>query len=149
MARGDLTVFEELSLDLGKAYHNFSSHTLKLALIDNTSAPTAADTTPTWGDYSANEVSGTGYTAGGATLSGVTWTEASGVATLDDTGNVTWSQNGAGPTNIYWAILYNDSQTSPADPALCFLDMGGPVSLQDGDVSIQWNASGILTVTVS
>ena len=147
MARGDLTVMEEFALDVGKEIHNFSSDTLKLALIDNTAAPTAADATPTWSDYSANECSGTGYTAGGATLSGVTWTEAGGVATLDDTGNVTWSQNGAGPTDIYYGILYND--TAASDNVIAFIDMGGPVSLQDGDVSVTWNASGILTVTVS
>lgn len=147
MAQGDLTVFEEFSLELGKGTFDFTSDTIKVGLIDNTSAPTAADATPVWGDYSGNEVSGTGYTAGGATLSGVTYTEASGVATLDDTGNVTWSQNGAGPTDIYYAVVYDDDAAS--DEAICFIDMGGPVSLQDGDVSITWNASGIVTVTVS
>jgi hypothetical protein len=147
MAAGDLTVFEEFSLDIGKGVHDFTSDSLKLALIDDTLAPTAADATPTWSDYSANEVSGTGYTAGGATLSGVTYTEADGVAKLDDTGNVTWSQNGAGPTDAYYAVLYNDDAAS--DQAICFIDLDGPVSLQDGDISVTWNASGILTVTVS
>jgi len=147
MAQGDLTVFEEFALDIGKGVHDFTSDTLKLALIDDSLAPTAADATPAWGDYSANEVSGTGYTAGGKELTGVTFTEASGVATLDDTGNVTWSQNGAGPTDIYYAVLYNDDAAS--DQAICFIDMGGPVSLVDGDVTVTWNASGILTVTVS
>ena len=147
MARGDLTVFEEFALDIGKGVHDFTSDTLKLALIEDTSAPPAADATPAWGDYSANEVSGTGYTAGGEELTGVTFTEADGVATLDDTGNVTWSQNGAGPTDIYYAVLYNDDAAS--DQAICFIDMGGPVSLVDGDVTVTWNASGILTVTVS
>ena len=121
--------------------------TFKVGLIDNSTPPTAADATPRWGDYSGNEVSGTGYTAGGATLSGTSTAEASGVTTFDDTGNVTWSQNGAGPTNVYWAILYND--TAASDQAVGFLDMGGPVSLQDGDISITWNASGILTTTVT
>ena len=147
MAAGDLTVFEEFAVDIGKGVHDFTSDSLKLALIDDTLAPTAADATPTWSDYSANEVSGTGYTAGGATLSGVTYTEADGVATLDDTGNVTWSQNGAGPTDAYYAVLYNDDAAS--DQAICFIDLDGPVSLQDGDISVTWNASGILTVTVS
>ena len=149
MARGDLVVFEEFSLNLGDAYHDFSSHTLKLALIDNTTPPTAADTTPLWGDYSGNEVSGTGYTAGGNALTGLSWTESAGVATLDDTVNVSWTQNGAGPTNIYWGILYNDSQTTPVKPAICYIDMGGAVSLQDGDVTVTWHTSGILTVTVT
>ena len=132
--------------ELLQAKHDFTAstgHTFKLALYTNSASFTAATT-----DYTTtNEVSGTGYTADGYALTGLTYTEASGVATLDDTGNVTWSQNGAGPTDIYWAILYNDSAAS--DEAIGFLDMGGPVSLQDGDVTINWNASGILTVTVT
>jgi len=147
MARNDWVTFEEFSLDLADGEHDLGADTFKVALIDNSTAPTAADATPRWGDYSANEVSGTGYTAGGATLSGTGVSEAGGVTTFDDTGNVTWSQNGAGPTDIYWAILYNDS--AAADQAIGFLDMGGAVSLQDGDVTITWNASGILTITVT
>jgi hypothetical protein len=147
MARGDLTVFEEFALTIGEKKIAFGADTFYVALIDNTTAPTAADATPVWADYSANECSGTGYTAGGAALTGISWTEAAGVATFDDTANVSWSQNAAGPTDIYYAILY--SGTSTNDDCVCFIDMGGPVSLADGDVSITWNASGIFTVTVS
>ena len=147
MAQGDWVTFEEFALDIGKGVHDFSSDTLKLALVDDTITPAADDGTPVWGDYSANEVSGTNYTAGGATLSGVTYTEAAGVATLDDTGNVTWSQHAAGFTDAYWAILYNDDAAS--DQAIGFIDLAGPVSLVDGDVNVTWNASGIITVTVS
>ena len=147
MARNDWVTFEEFSLDLADGEHDLGADTFKVGLLDDTTAPTAADGTPRWGDYSANEVSGTGYTAGGATLSGTAVAEVGGVTTFDDTGNVTWSQNGAGPTDIYWAVLYNDS--AAADQAVGFLDMGGAVSLQDGDVTITWNASGILTITVT
>jgi len=153
MARGDFTVYEEFALTLGTESFNFSSDTLKLGIVDNTLTPTAAtpaadDTTPTWGDYSANEVStGGGYPAGGKTLTGVTWTEAGGVATLDDTGNVSITQDAGGFTDGYWGILYND--TSATDQAIGFLDLGGPVSEAAGDITITWNASGILTVTVS
>lgn len=148
MARGDLTVFEEFTKTIGEKKIDFANDTIKVALIDNAATePAAAAETPTWSDFSGNECSGTGYTAGGETLSGVTWTEAAGTATLDDTGNVTWSQNGAGPDDIYWAIVYSDTATN--DDCICFIDMGGPVSLQDGDVSITWNESGILTVATS
>ena len=41
MARGDFTVFEEFADQLGKELHNFSSDTLKLAIIDNTVTPAA------------------------------------------------------------------------------------------------------------
>jgi hypothetical protein len=147
MARGDLTVFEEFALTIGEKKIAFGVDDFKVALIDDTAAPTAADATPTWSDYSANEVSGTNYTAGGYTLTGDSWTEAGGVATFDDTGNVTWSQHASGPTDIYWGILYSD--TSSNDDCICFIDMGGPISLVDGDISITWNASGIFTITVS
>jgi hypothetical protein len=149
MAQGDWVTFEEFSLDLVNGVHNLGSDTLKVALIDNAATePVAGTATPEWAaDFSGNEVSGTGYTAGGETLSGTSTAEAAGVATLDDTGNVLWSQNAAGPTDIYWAILYND--TAASKECIGFLDMGGPVSLVDGDVTITWNASGILTVTVT
>ena len=148
MARNDWVTFEEFSLDLANKVHNLGSDTFKVALVDETiPVPVAGSVEPEWTDFSGNEVSGTGYTAGGTALTGVSTSEAAGVTTFDDTVNLTWSQNGAGPTDIYWAILYNDSAASKE--CVGFLDMGGPVSLQDGDVSITWNASGILTVTVS
>ena len=144
MARGDFTLFDEFVDQLGEEGHNFSSDTLKLGIIDNTAAPTAADATPTWADYSANEVSAAGgYVANGISLTGVTWTETGGTATLD-ANNIALSQNGSGFTNGYWGILYND--TNPTDMAIGFVDLGGPVSEQAGPVNINWNASGIATV---
>jgi len=147
MAQGDLTVFEEVAEMIGEEVFDFENDTLKLGLIDNSAAPTAADATPRWADYSANEV-GTGgnYTANGETLANVSYTEADGVATLD-ADNVQFAQDGSGFTDAYWAIIYDDSATN--DEAICFIEMGGPVSEQAGPVNINFNASGILTVTVS
>jgi hypothetical protein len=148
MARGDLTVFEEASLDFMNGVHNLGSDTIYVGLIDDTTAPTAADATPRWADYSANEVSTAGnYTANGVALTGTGSSEAAGVATFDDTGNVSISQDASGFTDAYYAIIYNGDATN--DEAIAFVDLGGPVSEQDGDVSITWNASGILTITVS
>ena len=148
MARGDLTLFEEFADQLGEEGHNFASDTLKLGIIDNTTAPTAADETPAWADYSENEVgTGGGYVAGGIALTGVTWAEVSGVGTLDDSGNISLAQNGSGFTDGYWGVLYND--TNATDMAIAFLDLGGPVSEQAGPININWSASGILTVTIT
>jgi hypothetical protein len=147
MAQGDVTVFEEFAEMLGQKIFNFDSDTLKLGIIDNTTPPTAADATPRWGDYSANEVSTAGgYTANGETLTTVSWSEADGVATLD-ADNVSLSQDGSGFTDGYWGILYDD--TASNDEAFAFVELGGPVSEQAGPIAINWNASGILTVTVS
>jgi len=149
MATNDLTIFQEFADQLGEEKHNFSSDTLKLGLIDNTTPPTAADSSPTWSDYSGNQVgTGGGYPANGITLTGVTWEEAAGEATLDDTGNISLSQDASGFTDAYWGILYNDAD-AVNKYAIAFLELGGPVSEVAGDVAINWGDDGILTVTVS
>jgi len=148
MARGDWTTFEEFSVDLGNGVHNLGSDQLKLLLIDNTTPPTAADATPRLADYVGNEVSTAGgYPANGIALTGEAFAEAGGVATLDDTGNISLAQDGSGFTDAYWGILYND--TAAADQAIGFVDLGGPVSEQAGVISITWNAGGILTGTIT
>ena len=147
MATGDVTIFEEFVDQIGEEKHNFDSDTLKLGLIDNSTPPTAADATPTWSDYSGNEVSTAGgYTSNGETLTTVTWQEASGTATLN-ADDVSLSQDGSGFTDAYWGILYNDTEAT--DMAIAFVELGGPVSEQAGDITISWNATGILTIAVS
>lgn len=138
MAQGTLTTFEEFRKNIGDGSHNLSSDSFKIMLITNTVVPTAADATPDSADYT--EVSGTGYTAGGAALT-TTYTEAGGVATFKHTGGtISWAKNAAGPTNIYYAIIYNATQTGTKD-AVAFIDMtsdGGttPISLQASTINI-------------
>ena len=65
----------------------------------------------------------------------------------DNVGDIALAQDAVGFTDGYYGILYNDSATNKN--AIGFIDLGGPVSEQAGPVNINWNASGILTVTVS
>jgi hypothetical protein len=137
MAKGDVVLFNEFLFDCGKAVHNFSTATLKLGIIDNTTAPARDDATPRWADYSANEVATTGnYTANGETLTTVAFAMTSGIPTLtaDD---VVVLENASGFTDGYYGILYNDSATN--DEAIGYVDLGGPESEQAGDVSVEWN----------
>lgn len=149
MAKGDLTIFEEFANDLGLSKYNLNTDTLKLMLISTAAASVAASTaTPTYSDFSGAEMaSGNGYTTGGATVASTSYVEASGVGTLDGN-NVTWSQNASGFTTARTAILYDFTHASSV--AICKVDLGSTnVSLQDGDVSVNWSSSGILTITVS
>lgn len=149
MAQGDLTLFNELSLELMSSTHNLASggNTIRVALI--TTLPTASQTTPTLSDFT--EVSGAGYTAGGediGTNQSVTVVSGS-TYRYDSTTNPSWSQNGSGPTNVIAALIYNDTDAS--DKAMGFVDMTTdngttPISLQAGNISITWNASGIFTL---
>lgn len=159
MAQGTFTLFNEFSKSIGDGRLDLDTHTLKFALISTTTTATAA--VPCWGsggstNLSTNEVSGgTSYVAGGKSLSSVTWTQSGGVATLDASdlsGANKWAQDVAGPTNIKTGILYSDSATNK--DCIGFMDMtadGGTtaISLQAGDISVTWNASGILTHTVN
>ena len=152
MATGDLTVFEEFADEIGEKIHALGSDTLTVGIIDNTTPPTAADATPRWGDYSANQIgTGGGYT-GPVDLTGSTYTEANGVATLA-ANSFTISQNASGQGSVTaWGILYNNTATN--DEAIAFIELG-VIDITAGDLVIKFNnvASGspgtILTTTVS
>jgi hypothetical protein len=137
MAKGDVFLFQETMLRAFKKELDLSTDTLKLAIVDDTITPAPDDTTPTWSDYSANEVATTGnYTAGGETLTTVAIAMASGIATLtaDD---VTVLEHASGFTDGYWGIIVDT--TASGTPALGVVDLGGPASEQAGDVSVEWN----------
>jgi len=153
MATGTFTLFEEFADNLGEKYHNFASDTFKFGIINNTSAPTAAQASPTWGDFSANQIgTGGGYTAP-VSLTGVTYTEANGDATFA-ANSFTISQNASGQSSVTaWGILYNDTDTTGPDAAIGFVELG-TIDITAGDLVIKFNnvASGspgtVFTVSV-
>jgi hypothetical protein len=64
--------------------------------------------------------------------------------TFDSSTNPTWAQNASNGTGAYWAIIYN--YTDAAKDALAFVDLGGPVDMTAGDLTITWNGSGLFTI---
>jgi hypothetical protein len=145
MATGDVTWFnasKELDYFAGWA----TTDDIKLAILDNTTAPTAATATPALGDFTEVGAAGS-YTAGGTSIGTWTagWSEAAGTATFDSGTNPTWAQNGSNDTDAYWGLLYNDTQAG--DPAFAFVELGGPVDMSAGSLTITWNVSGIATLT--
>ena len=150
MAQGDLLFFNDFVDDLGKGKHVLGTDTIKFALVSNSTVPAVTTADPCFGaggttNFASTEVSGTGYTSGGEDIS-ATFSTTTDTGTLDGTGP-SWSQNGAGPTNIRWGIIYNDSATNK--DCIAFVDMGGgsDISLQDGDISYTFHGSGIGTIT--
>lgn len=88
-----------------------------------------------------NEVTGTGYTAGGEALTGVTFAISGGTITWD-AGDVTWT--GSTITNAAAAVIYNTSEAN--DPLIAYVDFGGNFSTTSGTFQIVWNASGVFTL---
>ena len=109
--------------------HNFTTgtgDTYKLALYDNSASFTAATTAYT----ATNEVSGTGYSAGGGTLTNVTPTS-SGTTAFIDFDDLTFS---TATITARGALIYNSS--AAGDPAVCILDFGGDKTSTAGDFTI-------------
>ena len=100
--------------DIVQGGQNLSSNTLKMALYDGfaTLGPTTTVYTTT------NEVTGTGYTAGGATLTGVTIaTDVTTNTVYIDFNNVSWP--GASFT-ARGALIYNSTQSNKSIAVLDF-----------------------------
>ncbi len=113
--------------DLIKGVHNFGTNTFKVALSNGT--PSAAHAT-----LSQITELGTanGYTAGGATTTIGGTTQSSGTITITATDPAAWTASGAGITFRY-AVLYNDTPTSPADPLISYWDNGSSTTVTAGN----------------
>lgn len=150
MAQGDLVVFNVAKEWLMDGTFDLDTNTFKCAVLDNTAAPTANTATPTLADFTEVGAAGS-YTAGGTALT-MTWTQGTGTGadtiTLDSTVNPTWAQNGSNDTDAYWGLVYQTgTHNTVVNAALCYIDLGGPVNMQNGDLTITFNANGIFTLS--
>lgn len=148
MPSSTFTFFHDFSEQIGKAVHDFSTHSFKVALTNT--APVASTNT-VLADITQISATG-GYTAGaggGYTLDGETWAQSSNVAKLTITDEVITASGGnVGP--FRYAVIYNDTATSPADALVGFLDYGSALTLADTEsLTLDFDATnGVLTLTV-
>lgn len=119
------TKFYCYSQDVGRKLHNLNSDTLKL-LLTNT-APVLTNTVK--GDIT-EITAGNGYSAGGPTITGTSFSQTSGVAILHGTSVVVTASGGSiGP--FRYAVVYND--TAAADNLIGYIDHGAAITLADGE----------------
>ncbi len=121
--------------DLFKGYHDFTADVMKLALYTSSATLSTATTA-----YSAtNEVSGTGYSAGGATVTcnGVT---ISGETIYIDFQDVAW----VGATFTARGALLYSTQTnggSGTTDAIMVLNFGVDKTVSGSTFTVQWPAA--------
>lgn len=117
--------------ELLEAVHNFKNSggsTFNLALYTSSATLNASTTA-----YStSNEVSGTNYTAKGASLTRVDPSTSSTTA-LTDFADLTFSN---ATVTANGALIFNDSASG--DPAVCTLAFGGDKTSTAGDFTIQF-----------
>ena len=108
--------------------HDFTASTgdsFKLALYTSSATLGASTTAYT----TSNEVTGTGYTAGGGTLTNVTPTS-SGTTAFTDFADLTFS---TATITARGCLIYNDDES---DKAVAVLDFGGDKTSTAGDFTI-------------
>jgi hypothetical protein len=95
-----------------------------------------------------NEVTGVGYTAGGATVGSVAVAYNTGTNVLSfDGADVTWSSS---TITARYAVLYDSTPASDATrPLIGYVDFGADVTSTAANFAVVWDAAGIATVTVS
>ena len=115
---------------------NLAANTYKMALYTSTATNDKTTTA-----YSAtNEVTGTGYVAGGTTMAGFT------VSISTDTAYIDWTTDPSWTTATITAascLIYN---SSVANQALCVIDFGGNFTATAGTFTVQLPAPGLTAV---
>lgn len=115
-------------VELMTATHNFTASTgdtFKIALYTSSATLGASTTAYT----TSNEVVGTGYTAGGNTLTNVTPTS-SGTTAFTDFADTTWT---TATITARGALIYNSSKSNKA---VCVLDFGSDKTSTAGNFTI-------------
>lgn len=143
MANGDFTLHNKFKDELAKGNVNLAADTFHVMLLSGWTPN--IDTDNFWSDISANEVSLTGYTAGGATIGTITVTrDDANDRVLWDFADVVWASLAAGTVTraavVRWtgvastSVIVGNIEITGSDP-------------NGTDYTLQIGANGILIVT--
>jgi hypothetical protein len=144
-------VFPQWELGAASKLQNLAAtDTLKVALSNAagpiTLATAGVQAAKLFTDWTANvtpEITGTGYTAGGATLASQTVT-VSGNVTTWTTANPSWA---SATFTANQAIFYDSSAGTVQ--LICFWDFGGAIPVTASTFTLTVSGSGLLTATAS
>lgn len=142
MAEGDITVYNNYKTALfdGTA-PDLDTDTIKVALVSGYTPD--IDLHDFWDDVSASEVSGTGYTAGGETLSVTVSQDDTDDEGVFDATDVTWTGLDVGTPSH--AVIYHDTGTPSTSTLICYMEI--TTASNGGNYTISWNTEGILNAT--
>ena len=123
--------------ELYEGIHDLIDDTIKIALF-NANADLTASTTA----YSTNqEVTGTGYTAGGNTLTGAT-VRSSGTTAYVSFDNTSWS---SASFTCRGALIYNSSK---ANRSVAVLNFGSDKIVANGTLTIEFPSNDVTSAII-
>jgi len=120
--------------------------TIKVALCTSTYTPNQ-DTHTYFSDIT-NEVSGTGYTAGGESLGSKTLNyDASSNVLSMRAATTSWT---TATFTARYAVIYKSTGSASTSPVLGYVDFGGDQTVSSGTFNIAWDSTdGVLKITAS
>ena len=126
---------------------DWDSDTIKVALVSSAYTPNQ-DGHDYWDDVVTNEVAGTGYTAGGKTLTGKTVTYDAGTNTVKfDADDASWPNS---TITARYAVVYDDSGATAGQKALiAYFDFTTDRASSNGEFVIRWGADGVFSATAA
>ena len=130
--------FQDFVEQLGKGIHQLhaAGHTLKVYLTNDTPDAALDAVKADLAEITAQN----GYPAGGVDIQ-QDYTESGGTGTLTAV-DVVFTASGGSFGPFRYAVVYNDTPTSPADPLVCWWDYGSSISLNDGETfTVDFGAS--------
>ena len=129
----------QLALDLDLETH-------KVAMFTNSITPNfSTDTAYAVSPYNANEVSGTGYTAGGTALTTTTVTESPTGSIMWDAADTSWASSTI--SSARGALIYADALAG--NNAICLVNFGADYSTTSGQFLITWASTGIFAADLT
>lgn len=128
---------------LAEKVHDLGADTLKI-LLTNSAPDAAADAVKA----DLTEISaGNGYSAGGTQASQSASSQTSGTYKLV-LADVVFTASGGSIGPFRYAVLYNDTPSSPADPLIGWWDYGSSITVLSGE-TFTWDAdatNGVLQI---
>lgn len=134
-------IYNSFKRDIMNGSIDLDTDTIKIALVTSSYTPDI-DAHEDFADIT-NEVSGTGYTAGGETLSTTVSVDDTDDEGVFDATDVTWSTS---TITARGAVIYKSTGTASTSLLVCYLDFGGDFSSNGGDFTINFNSEGILNL---
>ena len=126
---------------------DWDSDTIKVALVTSSYTPDQ-DAHDYFDDVVSYEVTGTGYSSGGASLASktATYDSATNVIVLD-AADTTWASS---TITARYAVIYDASpSTNATRPLIGYVDFGSDQSSTNGNFTITWDSTGIVRITVA
>ena len=135
--------FQDFSEQLIRGVHDWDAHVFKVALTNVLPVATQVSFDPVTNH--AAPAATNGYTAGG-TATTITISETGGTTAVQGT-QVVFTAAGGSIGPFRYAVLYNDTATSPADALIAWFDYSSSITLLDTEtLTVAFNSTSPGTI---